>query len=136
MGSKWRGGTIKNILPGPRIAGYVVYQGEILYGPDGNRVRGQWEPILTEEEYEAVMAKWRPIGRGQSRLGQGTRYRTTYLLSPFVRCGKCNARMHGSRNDKTADHTRILPVPGQRARRVRRRIAARRAGQKRISRHW
>ena len=41
-GSPWQAATIKNIFTGPRIAGYVVYQGEILYGPNGNRVRGQW----------------------------------------------------------------------------------------------
>jgi len=101
-GSPWQAATIKNIFTGPRIAGYVVYQGEILYGPDGNRVRGQWEPILTEEEYEAVTAKWKPDRPAPSRLGAiGKGHGTVYLLSPFLRCGKCNARMHGGRrNDK------------------------------------
>ena len=101
-GSPWQAATIKNIFTGPRIAGYVVYQGEILYGPDGNRVRGQWEPILTDEEYEAVTAKWKPDRPAPSRLGAiGKGHGTAYLLSPFVRCGKCNSRMHGGRrNDK------------------------------------
>ena len=102
MGSQWQAATIKNIFTGPRVAGYVVYQGEILYGPDGNRVLGQWEPILTEEEYEAVTAKWKPDRPVPSRLGAiGKGHGTAYLLSPFVRCGKCNAKMHGGRrNDK------------------------------------
>ena len=97
-GSQWLAATIKNIFTGPRIAGYVVYQGEILYGPDGNKVRGQWEPILTEEEYEAVTAKWKPARPVPSRLGAiGRGHGTVYLLSPFLRCGKCNARMLGGR---------------------------------------
>ena len=102
MGSKWQAATIKNIFTGPRIAGYVVYQGEILYGPDGKKVRGQWESILTEEEYEAVTAKWKPDRPVPSRLGAiGKGHGTAYVLSPFVRCGKCNTKMHGGRrNDK------------------------------------
>ena len=32
-GSQWHAATIKNIFTGPRIAGYVIYRGEILYGP-------------------------------------------------------------------------------------------------------
>ena len=99
-GSPWQAATLKNIFTGPRIAGYVVYQGEILYGADGNRVRGQWEPVMTEEEYEAVTAKWKPDRPVPSRLGAiGKGHGTAYLLSPFVRCGKCNAKMHGGRRN-------------------------------------
>ena len=99
-GSQWHAATIKNIFTGPRIAGYVVYRGEILYGPDGKPVKGQWEPILTEEEYEAVTAKWKPTSRIPSRLGAiGRGMGTYYLLSPFLRCGKCNSRMLGGRRN-------------------------------------
>ena len=71
-------------------------RGEILYDVDGNKVRGQWEPILTDEEYEAVLAKWKPDRPVPSRLGAtGKGHRTVYLLSPFLRCGKCNAQMLG-----------------------------------------
>lgn len=97
-GSQWHAPTIKNIFTGPRIAGYVIYQGEILHGPDGKPVRGEWEPILTAEEYDAVTAKWKPYRPVPSRLGAiGKGHGTAYLLSPFVRCGKCNAKMHGGR---------------------------------------
>ncbi len=97
-GSTWRATTIKNIFTNPRITGFVVYQGEILHDADGNRVRGEWEPILTEEEWEAVTAKWKPSRPMPSRLGAiGKGYGTRYLLSPFVRCGNCNSRMVGSR---------------------------------------
>ncbi len=96
--SQWHSMTIRNMFTGPRIAGYVVYRGEILYDADGNKVRGQWEPILTDEEYEAVTAKWKPTRPVPSRLGAiGRGHGTVYMLSPFLRCGKCNARMLGGR---------------------------------------
>ena len=99
-GSQWQAATIKNIFTGPRIAGYVVYRGEILYDADGKLVRGQWEPILTEEEYDAVTAKWKPDRPVPSQLGAiGKGHGTVYLLSPFLRCGKCNARRFGGRRN-------------------------------------
>lgn len=83
----------------PRLCGFVVYQGEVLFGPDGNKVRGKWEAILTEAEYSAVVTAWRASPAAvPSRLGaKGRGQRTVYLLSPFLRCGKCSARMIGSR---------------------------------------
>jgi DNA invertase Pin-like site-specific DNA recombinase len=98
-GVKWRAATIQGMYLRPRICGVAIYRGEILYGTDGKPVRGQWEPILTEDEYNAVVAKWGVHdGRQKSRLGaKGRGYRTIYLLSPFVRCGACGARMIGAR---------------------------------------
>ena len=63
-------------------------------------MHGQWEPILTEDEYDIRGGRVGAIPRGgaESRLGaKGRGYRTIYLLSPFVRCGNCSARMIGSR---------------------------------------
>lgn len=100
-GGPWRAMTIQNMYLRPRICGLVVYQGEILHGPDGKPVRGEWEPILTEDEYNMVVSKWgHKQEQAPSRLGAvGRGYRTRYLLSPFVRCGAngCGARMVGAR---------------------------------------
>jgi site-specific DNA recombinase len=114
-GSAWHAATIKNIFTGPRIAGYVVYRGEILYDADGKRVRGQWEPILTDEEYEAVTARWKPYRPVPSRLGAiGKGHGTAYLLSPFLRCGKCSARMHGGRrNVKNGEPVEFYRCPAK-----------------------
>ncbi len=97
-GVEWRAQTIRNMFLRPRMCGMVIYQGEILYTPDGKPVRGKWEAILTDEEYNGVVEKWGPKpDNPKSRLGaKGRGYRTVYLLSPFVRCGKCGARMNGS----------------------------------------
>jgi len=94
-GAEWRATTIQRMYLTPRIAGFVTYRGEILHDADGNQVRGQWDAILTEEQYNAIVAVWTPSDKSStSRLGaKGRGYRTTYLLSPFVRCGKCGARL-------------------------------------------
>lgn len=95
---QWHVATILGIYLNPRICGLRTYHGEILRDADGNPVRGVWEPILTEDEYNAVLDKWKPSHKSApSRLGAvGTGNRTKYLLSPFIRCGKCNARMYGT----------------------------------------
>lgn len=60
----------------PRMCGIVTYRGEILHGPDGKPVRGQWEPIMTDEEHNAILAKWGRTGnsrnRGSERRGAAT----------------------------------------------------------------
>jgi site-specific DNA recombinase len=98
-GVLWRAATIQNMFLRPRMCGLVMYQGEVLYDQEGEKVKGQWEPIMTEEEYNMVVMKWGPKrNEAPSRLGaRGRGYRTVYLLSPFVRCGKCSARMVGAR---------------------------------------
>lgn len=98
-GAQWRAGTIRNMYVSPRMCGWAIYRNEILYGTDGKPARGQWEPILSEEERNAIVAKWGTrVGRPKSRLGAiGRGYRTSYLLSPFVRCGACGARMIGTK---------------------------------------
>ncbi|TCO64987.1 recombinase-like zinc beta ribbon protein [Actinocrispum wychmicini] len=100
-GVAWRGSTIRAMYFRPRISGLAGRYGEVLRDENGEPVRGRWEPILTEDEQAAVMRAWAPAQKGsgeQSRLtAKGRGYRTTYLLSPFIRCGKCNARMVGGK---------------------------------------
>jgi site-specific DNA recombinase len=97
-GVLWRAATIRNMYLNPRMCGLVVYRGEVLHGPDGKPARGKWEPVLTDEEHNGIVAIWGPRdGQPKSRLGaKGRGYRTIYLLSPFIRCGKCGARMVGA----------------------------------------
>ena len=104
---EWRAATIQNMYLRPRICGLVTYRGEILHDSEGREVKGQWEPILTRDQYESVVAAWgRSEHRTESRLGgHGRGYHTSYLLSPFVRCGKCSARMVGARRRNQARGT-------------------------------
>jgi site-specific DNA recombinase len=109
-GAEWRTPTVRKIFLNPRLCGMVIYRGEILHGPDDEPVRGEWEPILTDDEYAAVRAKLAVSpDAAPSRLeGKGKGSRTSHLLSPFVRCGKCGAKMTGTteRNRKGETETR------------------------------
>ncbi len=113
-GAQWRASTVRNIYLSPRICGQVVYRGEVLRDADGAIVRGEWEPILTDEEYSAVVAKWAPAGDMPSRLeGKGRGSRTSYLLSPFVRCGKCGAKMTGAKRRRNGETQRRYRCPSK-----------------------
>lgn len=99
-GSPWRAVTIIQIFANPRLCGWRTYLGEVLRNEDGVPVRGKWETLIAEADHEALVAVLKPPESLRSpRSGKGTV--TKRLLSPFVRCGKCNSRMYGTiRNDK------------------------------------
>lgn len=114
-GARWRSTTLRRIFLAPRIRGWVIYRDEVLLDEEGHPVRGRWEPILTEQEYEAVVAAWRPAEQQTgSRLGgKGRGYRTRYLLSPFLRCGVCTARMIGAIRDENGTKKEIYRCPAK-----------------------
>jgi DNA invertase Pin-like site-specific DNA recombinase len=81
----------RRILMRARNAGIIVYRGQPLKGEDGEYVMGDWPPIVSVEEWEAVMAK---VASRQKATKPDTT--TKYLLSGIARCGRCGARMHGN----------------------------------------
>lgn len=91
----WRAMTIVKIFTNPRLCGWRIYRGEVLTDADGQPVKGVWEPIVSEEEHHALVAALHPP-KGARARGGGRGQAMKYLLSPFVRCGKCNARMYGT----------------------------------------
>jgi len=94
-GAQWRAVTVMQIFTNPRMCGWRTYLGEVLKNEDGHPVRGVWEPILSEEQHQALVAVIHPPASLRlPRRGRGSA--TKQLLSPFVRCGKCNARMCAS----------------------------------------
>jgi len=91
--NQWREATIRQVFTNPRLCGWRVYQGEILTDSDENPIQGAWDPILTVEQHNALTAV---LGApSMSRKSSGRGKATKFLLSPFVRCGKCNSRMYG-----------------------------------------
>ncbi len=52
----WTRSSVTTILKNPRIAGLSVYQGEIVYGDDGEPVTGDWAPLVPAETWDAVRA--------------------------------------------------------------------------------
>lgn len=104
LGNPWQRQTVKQILRNPRICGYRKLHGVLVCDSGGNPVRGQWEPIVSPEEWRAVaelLDKQRHPG-GWSKNGIRPAGSTGYLLTGLVRCGRplaggdpCDAPLHG-----------------------------------------
>lgn len=87
---------VEHILTNPRLVGYRTYHGEILHGDDGRPVMGEWEPINTLEEWEAVCAAI--AERKQKEPGKSLARK--YLLSGIARCGLCKTKIRGQINQR------------------------------------
>lgn len=81
----------RRILMRCRNAGILRFQGEPMKDQDDNYVMGDWPPIVSVEEWEALMAK---IKSRQKKTKPDIT--TKYLLSGIARCGRCGAKMHGA----------------------------------------
>lgn len=81
----------RRILMRCRNAGILRYQGEPMKDAAGEYIMGDWPPIVTVVEWEALMAK---IASRQKKTKPDTT--TKYLLSGIARCGRCGSRMHGA----------------------------------------
>jgi len=92
-GNQWEPATLKQVLLRERNVGNRVHQGKVIG-------RGNWEPILTDGEFERLKALLadpnRRTSRGVERI---------YLLSGIARCGLCRGVMRGSAAHKTAAKT-------------------------------
>ncbi|EIV94706.1 recombinase family protein [Frankia sp. QA3] len=103
-GKPWRVSTLKPYLRNPRLCGWrgrtvgtvnpqtgeTCRHVEIVRDAAGNPVVGQWQPIITPEQWETVVEK---IGtRKQPGNGHNAR---RYLLSGITRCGECGRKMSG-----------------------------------------
>ncbi|MCP2338602.1 hypothetical protein FHU30_003957 [Actinomadura rupiterrae] len=92
-GRQWTARIVEQIFTNPRLCGYKTYLGEVLRDRDGNPVRGEWEAPFTVDEFEEVSAVLKHYPRTNPRDGRGHPYK--YLLSPFIRCGRCTSKMRG-----------------------------------------
>lgn len=91
-GNPWSTTTLRNMLRSPRLAGYRVYQADICRDQDGRPVKGQYEPILSEELWSALQLQ---LGHSQLAAGENPGKRK-YLLSGLLIC-ECGKRMAGNR---------------------------------------
>ena len=93
-GNIWKTHAMRRVLRAPRIAGFAVYQGELLTDSAGNPVRGKWQPILDEETWRAVDSI---LGNTKSRVER----KPGGLLTNIARCGKCGTGMIVARKKGT-----------------------------------
>ncbi len=107
-GRKWAAANFKVMFRNPRICGLrgrgvetvdpesgrSTYRWEVVLDPTGQPVAGQWEPIITVDEWRALQAAL-DCSREKHRYGDNAR---RYLLSGILRCGieGCGTKMRGS----------------------------------------
>ncbi len=99
--------TVLSRIINPRVCGYRAYvpaqerreaknlwlPDHVLHDDDGRPVIGDWEPIVTPEEWKAAVATLEER-RGHRRDHEFSRLHAKYLLSGIARCGICGARMY------------------------------------------
>ncbi|AWS42566.1 recombinase family protein [Streptosporangium sp. 'caverna'] len=93
-GNAWTPQTLKQLLRNPRLCGWRRIKGEILKDANGAAVVGQWEAVITSQEWEAVQAIF-DARRGKQVGEHGVvgdlphDFREhRYLLTSILRCGR------------------------------------------------
>jgi site-specific DNA recombinase len=84
--AEWNTRTVRDILTNPRYAGFVKYQGDILTDDHGNRLRGNWEPLVKADDWEVVQARLADPARKTNKVGTHRRY----LGSSLFVCDQCS----------------------------------------------
>lgn len=97
-GSKWHTSVLTTMLRNPRLCGYRMITVSrdkggtgypmVKYGADGKPVIGQWDPIITPEQWTALQER---IGESFA-VGSGHNTRK-HLATGTLRCGKCDRLM-------------------------------------------
>ncbi|MEV6526619.1 recombinase family protein [Longispora sp. NPDC051575] len=110
-GKKWVASVLSQILVNPRLCGLQTYKSEPLRDTADNPVYGEWEPILTVEQHQALVEILGPF-RKPSPIRDGRGNATKHLLSPFLRCGRCNCRMRaGTRPQRNGERQSVYRCP-------------------------
>ncbi|MBB5075486.1 recombinase family protein [Nonomuraea endophytica] len=123
LGNAWTPSSLKITVNNPRICGWREISKELVRGADGNPVVGQWEAIVTPEQWMAVKSifdarKGHYIHR-DGRIGHvlARDFREpNYLLTGFLRCGRakddgslCNTSLRVTHSKDCVQHIYICP---------------------------
>lgn len=106
----WSSSTVLGILRNPRYAGWSVYTdrrdrtknkrrswyAQVMRDENGDRIKGQWEPIVEEATWLAVQERLDMPERVTNRTGSTSR---KHLGSGLFLCGICGkpVKAHGAR---------------------------------------
>lgn len=101
-GGPWNTRTVRDMLTNPRYAGWVVYQREIVTDDDGNRIRGQWEPLVSPEMFDVIQSRLSDPARKTNRAGTHRRY----IGSSLFVCDICGGPI------RTTDGRYVCEQPG------------------------
>jgi site-specific DNA recombinase len=111
----WVASSLMGLLRNPRLCGLrartvaafdpdtgvTQRRLEVVLGPEGTPVVGQWEPLISVAEWEAVNAVM--VGRAHTPAPRPVGHNAwKYLLSGLLRCGQCGKPMRGMSNASRA----------------------------------
>jgi site-specific DNA recombinase len=83
---QWRPQALRVTISSPTYCGLRTHQGKSLLDDEGNRIKGAWEPYITEDEHERLLAIFAdPARRSTTHRGSEPRH----LLTGVGRCGVC-----------------------------------------------
>ncbi|WP_055474753.1 recombinase family protein [Gordonia sp. HS-NH1] len=83
-GKPWTVTSVRNILTNARYAGRSFYHGQIIDG-----VRGEWEPLVSDELFDLIQARLSDPARRTRRYGIDRKH----LGSGLYRCDECGNRV-------------------------------------------
>jgi DNA invertase Pin-like site-specific DNA recombinase len=124
LGNRWTTTSLRLTLSNPRLCGWREINRELVRGADGQPVVGQWEPILTPDEWLAIKAifdarkgrKFYPDGRVGEILPPEHR-EPHHLLTGILRCGRlapdgslCNAPLRINSHPHVKSHLYSCPA--------------------------
>lgn len=85
-GRPWHVRTVRDMLTNPRYAGWAVYQGDVAVDAEGDRIRGRWDSLVSEELFDVIQARLADPARKTNRVGTDRRY----LGSGLFVCDACD----------------------------------------------
>ncbi|WP_433023438.1 recombinase family protein [Kribbella sp. CA-294648] len=83
-GGRWNYSSISSILRNPRYAGLAIYKGEVTGKP------GNWEPLVSEDQFALVQARLADPRRKTNKIGTHRRH----LGSGLFLCCDCGSRIY------------------------------------------
>jgi Recombinase len=93
-GGTWTLPRLQGTLKRPSLCGRVVHKGDLMRDEDGQPVKAEWDPILSEAEFDQLQLTLAARRRSPSARWTSNR---RHLLSGICRCGLCVAKMIGSK---------------------------------------
>jgi site-specific DNA recombinase len=114
--------TVLSRVINPRVCGYRQYMSaadrrentnpwlpDLVIYKDGNPVIGDWERVVTPDEWKACVATLE-VRRGRRSNHDFSRLHAKYLLSGIARCGECGSKMYGKPDNRNKGvHRYVCP---------------------------
>jgi DNA invertase Pin-like site-specific DNA recombinase len=124
LGNQWTATSLKATLSNPRLCGWRAINGELVRDTAGHPVSGQWEPIITPEQWLAIKAIF-DARKGRQFYPDGSvggilspeHHVPHHLLTGILRCGRttpdgslCNTPLRITSHRHVKSHLYCCPA--------------------------